>query len=315
MKTYRLPHTELDVSRLGYGCMGLAGAESAQAAAVVAAALEAGVNFFDHADIYGRGRSEAVFGEALRQMPGARDRIVLQSKGGIRFDGDPRPGDPGRYDFSYEHITRAVEGSLRRLQTDRLDVLLLHRPDPLAEPEEVARAFDDLERSGKVRHFGVSNHTPEQIELLKTCVTQPLVVNQLELSLLHNHLIDDGVMANQNGGPYARSAGTLDYCRRQGLLVQAWGAVANGRVIDPPRGADARTRGAAEAVARMAREKGVSKEAIALAWLLRHPARIQPLIGTTRLERLRASLEADAVALTREEWYRLYAAGRGAGVP
>src|SRR5579859_4821425 len=185
MKTYHIAHTNLEVSRIGCGTMFLGGpwersqsaltaADRTQAAHWLNTALELGITLFDHADIYDRGKSEAVFGDVLRQMPGVRDRIVIQSKCGIRFKNEPNAGDPARYDFSHAYIVAAVEASLSRLQVEHLDVLLLHRPDALVEPEEVARAFDDLEQVGKVRYFGVSNHTPAQIELLKKSVTQPL---------------------------------------------------------------------------------------------------------------------------------------------
>ena len=320
MQTYSVPNTDLRWSRLGYGCMQLGGkwddsplgqAERTRAAAMLDAALEAGITLFDHADIYTRGKSEAVFGEVLAQRPGLRQQIVLQSKCGIRFGNDPVPGAPGRYDFSAEHILRSVEGSLRRLQTDYLDVLLLHRPDPLVEPEEVARAFDALHAAGKVRYFGVSNHNPGQMALLQKHLRQPLVANQLELNLIHAQMIEDGVLVNQNANTYTGQTGVLDYCRLHGLQVQAWAPVANGRLMDPPRGADERTRKAAAAVRQLAEARGTTREAIALAWLLRHPAGIQPIIGTTKPERLRQSVLADAVALSREEWYGLWVAARG----
>lgn len=323
MKTYSIPHTSLTWSRIGHGCMQIGGqwdtspltqAERTRAAALLDAAVELGITLFDHADIYTRGKSETVFGEALKQRPGLRDQIVLQSKCGIRFPDDPRPGDPGRYDFSREHILNTVEGSLRRLQTDHLDVLLLHRPDPLVEPEEVARAFDELKAAGKVRYFGVSNHTPGQMALLQKYVDEPIVVNQLELNLLHSEMIEDGVLANQSANHYTGQTGILDYCRLHGILIQAWSPVANGRLIDPPRNADERTRQAAAAVAALAQAKGTTREAIALAWLMRHPAGVQPIVGTTKVERLRDSALADEVTLSREEWYGLWVAARG-GMP
>ncbi len=323
MRTFRLAQTELVVSRLAYGCMKMGGgwddtavsAEAkARAAWLIDAALEAGINFFDHADIYTRGKSEAVFGELLNSRPGLREQIVVQTKCGIRFQDDP-PGAPGRYDFSHDHILRAVEGSLRRLQSDYIDILLLHRPDALVEPEEVARAFDALHAAGKVRHFGVSNHNWAQVELLRRWVKQPLVVNQLELNILHTPLINDGVTVNQGAGPHHAAAGTLDYCRLHDITVQAWGPVATGQLINPPRSADKRVRGAAKAVADLAAAHHTTREAIALAWLLRHPAGIQPIIGTTNVERLRASVRANDVTLSREEWYALFVAGRGTPMP
>ncbi len=323
MKTYTILNTDLTWSRLGYGCMQLGGrwddspltqAERTRAAALLDAACDEGITLFDHADIYTRGKSESVFGEVLQQRPALRAKILLQSKCGIRFPDDPQPGLPGRYDFSYEHILRSVEGSLRRLQTDYLDVLLLHRPDPLVEPEEVARAFDELYGAGKVRYFGVSNHTPGQMALLKKFVDQPLVVNQVELNLLHSYLIEDGVVANQHAAQYKGQTGTLDYCRLHGIQIQAWAPVAGGKLIDPPAKADERVRQAAGAVAQLAKAKGTTREAIALAWLLRHPAGIQPIVGTTNVGRLRASARADEVTLSREEWYTLWVAARG-GMP
>jgi predicted oxidoreductase len=322
MKTYTLPHTNLHVSRLSYGCMSLAGWDSnpptavdrKRAATMLAAALELDINFFDTADIYGRGKCETVFGEALQQVPGARDRILIQTKCGIRFKDAP-PGTPQRYDFSYEHIVSSVEGSLRRLRTDHIDVLLLHRPDILVEPDEVARAFDEVQRSGKVRHFGVSNHSPMQIELLMRSVKQPLVANQLEFNLLHSNMADLGAFINQPAARYTAADGLLDYCRLNDILVQAWSPVAGGRIIDPRPDASPQNRAAAKAVAALAAAKHTSREAVALGWILRHPAGIQPIIGTAKADRLRLSVEADEVELTREEWYSLLEAARGGPVP
>lgn len=324
MQTYQVPRTDLEFSRIGYGCMNLGGswdhapltgAEKTRAAKVVATACEQGINLFDHADIYTLGKSETVFGEVLRQDPGLREKIVVQSKCGILFEDQPRSGDPGRYDFSHEHILRSVEGSLSRLGTDRLDILLLHRPDPLVEPEEVARAFDELHRRGWVRYFGVSNHTPAQIELLQKYVDQPLVINQIEINLLHSHVINEGIIANQPGGSYTAAAGTLDYCRSQGILIQAWSPVAAGKLIAPADQEDERVRNTAAQVRKLAQGKGTRPEAIALAWLLRHPAPIQPIIGTTNPERVVASCLADGITLSREQWYSLFVTARGAPVP
>lgn len=324
MKSYPVPRTDLVVSRVAYGCMNLGGswdtapltaADKARAAKVVLTAHEQGITLFDHADIYTRGKSEAVFGEVLRQNPGLREKIAIQSKCGIVFEDQPRLGDPARYDFSFEHILSSVEGSRSRLGTERLDILLLHRPDPLVEPEEVARAFDELLRRGWVRFFGVSNHTPAQIELLQESVDQPLVVNQIELNLLHSHVINEGIIANQEGGTYTAAAGTLDYCRKEGILIQAWSPVAVGKLIAPSDQDEERVRRAAARVRALAEERGTTPEAIALAWLLRHPAPIQPIIGTTNPDRVIASCLADEITLSREEWYSLFVAARGAPVP
>ena len=324
MHTYTLPGTDLRVSRVAYGCMNIGGTwddtplstdvrESASRA--IKAALEADITLFDHADIYTRGKSEQVFGDVLKASPGLREQIVLQSKCGIRFAGDPQPSDPQRYDFSYEHIVASVEGSLQRLQTDYLDILLLHRPDPLVEPEEVARAFDALQTAGKVRYFGVSNHTAGQIELLQKSLEQPLLINQVELSLLHSYLIDEGVVANVSGVSSTLATGTLDYCRNHNILIQAWGPLAGGKLFKPNAEADPALSKMAQLVGQLAKAKQTSREAIVLAWLLRHPAGIQPIVGSTKPERIAACALADEVALTREEWYSLFTAARGRRVP
>jgi predicted oxidoreductase len=321
MDRFLIPDTDLEVSRLALGCMNLASwstgavtaGEKERAVAVATAAFESGINLFDHADIYARGKSEAAFAAVWQAIP--RDKIVLQSKCGIILSDDPRYGGPGRYDFSYDHIIRSVEGSLSRLKTDYLDILLLHRPDPLMEPEEVAAAFDALEASGKVRYFGVSNFNAWQIELLQTYLDQPLVINQLELSLLHPHLVHEGIIVNQNDGPHALATGILDYCRLNAVVVQAWSPVAQGRLFDPPAEAPQNVRNLSQHIAALAAEKDTTPEAITLAWILRHPAGIQPIIGTTRPERVRASVLADKVELSREEWYELLIASRGAPVP
>jgi predicted oxidoreductase len=325
MKLLQIAGTPLQVSRIALGCMRLGGCDAAgplnaqngqQAVAAIRAALDEGINLFDHADIYGHGKCEEVFAHIWDGNPGLRERIILQSKCGIWLPGEPGSGSPGRYDFSYDHLMHAVEGILTRLKTDHLDLLLLHRPDPLVEPEEVARAFDELQSSGKVRFFGVSNHTAAQIELLRKFVKQPLVVNQVELSLVHNQLVNAGVVFNQDEPPRPqRNDGTLEYCRQHDILVQAWGPVASGSFLDERRAQDERGVKTARVIAELAQAKNVSREAIAIAWLLRIPARPQPIIGTTNPEHIRAACEADRVELTREEWYRLFVAGRGAPVP
>jgi predicted oxidoreductase len=316
VRRMQLGSTSLEVSQIALGCMRLSD-DPQQAVRTVRAALDQGIDFFDHADIYGRGRREQVFAAIWDQAPGLRGRVALQSKCGIRFAGDPDARAPGRYDFGYEHIVGSVEGSLRRLKTDYLDVLLLHRPDALVEPEQVARAFDDLHRSGKVRFFGVSNHTAAQIRLLQSCLDQPLVANQIELNVIHAQLINDGIVFNgDESGVTSRGEGTLEFCRMHDITVQAWSPLAGGAVSGKPvSGPDARIEGASKEVARLAEEKGVSKEAIVIAWLLRHPARVQPIIGTTRPGRIAAACQAGDIALSREEWYRLFIAGRGSSLP
>ncbi len=315
MKTMSLGGVLLS-SRIAYGCMPLGGSWdhhgviSAQAqqkaVAAVRAAIDAGITFFDHADIYCRGLSETVFAQALKEIGCARARLVLQSKVGIRFGGDPGAGSPGRYDFSYEHIVASVEGSLKRLGTDYLDIYLLHRPDALVEPDEVARAFDLLHHSGKVRWFGVSNHNRGDIELLQSCLKQPLVVNQLELSLVHSELIHAGLVANQQHIGHG-AEGILAFCRVHNITVQAWGPLANGRALgsqENPKAAKLAT-----VVGEIAAKHKVDAQAIPVAWLLRHPAGIQPILGTTNPARIAASCAADRVSLDRDDWYRLLEAG------
>lgn len=324
MKTYRIPNTELEVTRIAYGCMPLGGAWDhspltddirKNALTSIRAALDAGITFFDHADIYCRGKSEEVFAGIWKESPNLRQKIHLQSKCGIRFEDDPAPGAGQRFDFSYEHIVRSVEGSLKRLQTDYLDVLLLHRPDPLVEPEEVARAFDDLHAAGKVRWFGVSNHTAAQLDLLRKFVRQPIVFNQVAFNVMHTHMLDEGIVFNQDRPTRViRNEGTIEYCRQHDITLQAWGSLAWGRLTGKPTTSEIEAKTAA-LVAAMAKEKGVSGEAILIAWLLRHPAKVQPIIGTTNSERIAASAQGDGVALTREEWYRLFLTGRGERLP
>jgi predicted oxidoreductase len=326
MKTLAIKGMKAQVTRIAYGCMGIGGTWDAaplseqtrkEALASVRAALDSGINFFDHADIYCRTKSEEAFAQLWKDRPGLRPSVFVQSKCGIRFEDDPRPGAPQRYDFSEEHIVRSVEGSLRRLGTDYLDVLLLHRPDPLGEPEEVARAFDQLAKKGKVRFFGVSNHSADQIELLKRWVRQPLLFNQLEVSVLHHQLIGSAVIVNQEElARPSHGEGTLEYCMLHDITIQAWSPLAHGAFARAAAGqGDERSRAVVALAQAMAKEKNVSLDAVLVAWILRHPAHIQPIIGTTKPERIAEACQADGVELSREEWYRLFAAARGAKMP
>jgi len=322
MKTIKLGTSTLTASRIAYGCMRIGGSwdgaalskETVRAAAAsVAAALECGITLFDHADIYARGKSEEAFAAAMREMPEVRERIILQSKCGIRFAGDPDPSAPARYDFSRKHIVRSADGILRRLKTEYLDILLLHRPDALVEPEEVAAAFSELSDCGKVRWFGVSNHTGAQIDLLKRYVEQPLIVNQIELSVTHAHLIDEGIVFNQDRPEHpVRNHGTLEYCRLHDITLQPWSPLAGGGVGSKK---DARVENVNTIAGTIAARAGVSIEAVWIAWILRHPAQMQPVLGATNPEHIKAASAADGIELTREEWYALFAAGRGAGIP
>lgn len=320
MQTYTLGTSDLNVSRIGYGCMQTGGTwddtpltDSIRKSAlqVLRTALDAGINFFDHADIYCNGKSEEVFAGLWKDSPHLRPQIYLQTKCGIRF------APPHRFDFSYEHIIASVEGSLKRLQTDYLDMLLLHRPDPLVEPEEVARAFDELKSAGKVRWFGVSNHTAAQMDLLRKYLNQPIVVNQVEFNLIHPHMLDEGILFNQNNLRLTRNEGAVEYCRLHNITLQAWAPLAQGRLTGgKPRPNDgAHIQKTADLVKQMAAEKGVRSEAILVAWILHHPAGIQPLPGTINSQRLLAACEGAQISLTREEWYGLFIAGRGEALP
>ena len=263
-------------------------------------AVENDAIYFDHADIYGIGRAEEVFGKAMALDPAIRrEDLILQSKCGIQN---------GFFDSSKEHILEAVDGILERLQTEYLDVLLLHRPDALIEPEEVAEAFDLLESSGKVRYFGVSNYTPGQIELLKTCVKQDLVFNQMECSIVHAGMITQGIEANMTTeGSFDHDGDILNYCRKNGITMQAWSpfqiSLRAGSFIDNENYPELN-----EALADLAEAHGSTKTGIAAAWLLRHPAKMQVVVGTSRVERLAEVIRASGIELSRPEWYRLYKA-------
>ncbi len=303
MKSYRLPQTDLDVSSIILGMMRIANMSNGEIQQLVGAARDAGVTFFDHADIYGGAphRCEARFGEAISLGAAEREKLVIQSKVGIR---------KGFFDFSAAHILASVDQSLAALKTDYLDVLLLHRPDTLVEPEEVAAAFDALKSSGKVRHFGVSNHTPGQIELLKTAVKQPLIVNQVQLSITHAPLIASGVAANMAGLDQSvdRDNGLLDYSRINGMMLQAWSPFQKGFFDGVFLGDRENFADLNDAIDELAKAYGVTPTGIAVAWITRHPAKIQVVLGTTKPERVAEAAAGSSVVLTREEWYRLFRA-------
>ena len=266
-------------------------------------ARAAGIDFFDHADIYGGAMHvcEDRFAAALQLSSSERDEITLQTKCGIV------PAEQ-MFDFSYEHIVTQVEGSLKALRTDRIDVLLLHRPDALVEPEEVARAFDDLEAAGKVRSFGVSNHTPRQIDLLRTAVTRPLVANQLQLSITHSPIIAQGVAANMSGEEQSvvrDGGGVVEYCRINDITIQAWSPFQGGFFDGVFLGNDKYAELNA-VLDRLAAKYRVEPIAIATAWITRHPAHMQVVLGTTTPQRVAAAAAGADVVLTRAEWYELF---------
>ncbi|UHA75760.1 aldo/keto reductase [Paenibacillus sp. 481] len=324
MKATPLNRRNIPVSQLVLGCMGLGGSWNhdpvtaehvVQAHHAVEAALSIGINMFDHADIYTKGKAEEVFGRLLKERPEWREQMFIQSKCGIRPS--EAPGIPGRYDLSEAHILRSVDGILQRLGLDYIDFLLLHRPDPLMDPEEVARAIDQLKASGKVRWFGVSNMSAGQIRLLQAYSNEPFVINQLEMSLAKSGWLDTGVQVNTDAAAHDTfPEGTLEYCRLENIQLQAWGPLAqgiySGRTLDDQPD---NVKATAKLVQQLAEQKDTTPEAIVLSWLMYHPAGIQPVIGTANPDRIRACKDAGRISLTREEWYSLYIYSRGNPLP
>lgn len=299
MKKIKLGNTSLFVSPISLGCMRIAEMETAQVTELISRSLDCGIDFFDHADIYGGGQSEEIFAKAVKAGGFARDRMILQSKCGIR---------KGFFDFSKAHIIASAEQILLRLGTDYLDVLLLHRPDTLVEPDEVAEAFSLLEEQGKVRYFGVSNMNPMQIGLLKTAVRQPIVANQLQLSCAHTGMIDIGLNSNMKNAASADHDGSiLEYCRIHGITIQSWSSLQYGFFEGVFLGSDKYPE-LNEVLDRIAREQNVTAAAVAIAWILRHPARMQAVVGTTKARRLAEMARAAEVELSREAWYEIYRA-------
>ncbi len=299
MKKINIGNTGLNVSEISLGCMRIAKLSEKEANHLINTALEEGVDFFDHADIYAGGKSEEVFADAIGMNPSVREKFIIQTKCGIR---------QGYYDFSKEHILEAVDGSLKRLKTDYIDVLLLHRPDTLMEPEEVAEAFTKLQESGKVRYFGVSNQNPMQMELLSKYVKQKLIINQLQFSITDTRLIDQGLHLNMNiSEAIDRDGGILDYCRLKEITIQAWSPFQygffEGVFLDNPKFPELNKK-----IDELAQAKGVKNTAIAIAWILRHPAKIQPIVGTTNAGRIKDICKASDISLTRPEWYDIYKA-------
>ena len=296
-----LGNSDLLPTRIAYGCWRLAGSEGGPRVApedgrrAVRAALESGINFFDHSDIDGRGECERIFGDALREMPGERERMLIATKCGIC---PPWDGRQHSYNSSHAHITASVENSLRRLGVDFVDLLMIHRPDYLGDPEEIARAFSQLHTEGKVRWFGVSNFKPSQVAALQSALDFPLIANQVEISLGALSCFDDG---------------TLDQCLSAKMTPLAWSPLAKGRLAGAPQTEqDARLFSALDAIAA---RHGVSRAAIAIAWLLKHPSRMIPIIGTLNPGRIAEAVAADRIELSRDEWYELLIAARGRPIP
>ncbi|MGI6240151.1 MAG: aldo/keto reductase, partial [Christensenellales bacterium] len=288
---------------IALGCMRIARMDDAHAERLIRTALDCGIDLFDHADIYGGGESERVFARVLKRNPGIRESMLIQGKVGIR---------KGFYDASKAHILSAVEGSLKRLGVEWLDTLLLHRPDALMDPEEVAAAVRELKDSGKIRLFGVSNHNAGQIALLSRYLPGEIAINQMQFSLAHTPMIDAGVNVNmQTPHAVVREGGTLDFCRLHDITIQAWSPFQYGMIEGSFLGSD-KHPALNEALDALAAEKGVSPAAVAVAWIMRHPAGIQTIVGTTNPDRLVGLCKASDITISREEWYQLY---RAAGNP
>jgi predicted oxidoreductase len=313
MQTALIGRSSLRASRLAYGCWRIAGSwdpaevnadREAQGRKAVLAAVEAGYTLFDHADIYCQGVCETVFGKILTEVSGLRDRIVIATKCGIRRPNDP-VGAPYRYDFSAEYITASCEQSLKRLRIETIDLYQLHRPDYLMDPSEIAEAFEALRRAGKVREFGVSNFAPSQLAMLQKACSMPLIANQVEISLARFQPFEDG---------------TLDQCLAEGITPMAWSPLAGGKLGDGahrllPSQEGYRTETMNVELDAMAKARGTSRTAVALAWLMRHPSGIVPIVGSTDPARIRAAAAADSLTLSRDEWYRLLVAARPEPLP
>lgn len=299
MKKTMLGKTGLEIPVIAVGCMRISEMETVRLTEHIRFCIEHGLNFFDHADIYGGGQCESRFAEAFKKTGYKREDVILQSKCAIR---------PGvMYDFTKKHILESVDGILKRLDTDYLDILLLHRPDALMEPEEVAEAFELLEKEGKVRHFGVSNHRPYQIELLNKYVKQELCANQLQFSIPFSNMVAAGMEANMlTDGAIDRDGGILDYCRLKDITIQAWSPFQYGFFEGIFLGNNEKYPELNKALDEISQKYDTTPTAIATAWILRHPANIQMIAGTTNTERMSEIIKGSEIRLEREEWYRLY---------
>lgn len=308
MKYLKL-NEDLEVSRLAFGCMRISEMSVNELDELIQCALNAGVNFFDHADIYGGGKSEQLFGEVLKLHPEYREKMIIQSKCSIRR------GEIGYYDLSKEHIIHSVNQSLERLQCGYLDVLLLHRPDTLMEFDEIAEAFNELEQSGKVKYFGVSNMNSMQIKMLQKHLNQKLMFNQLQFSPIHCDMITSGIFANMKEAQSLDHDGSiLEYCRMEEITIQPWSIMqaswAEGTFLDNPNYAEFNA-----CLQAYANKFNVSKSAIVIAWILRHPANMQPIFGTTKTDHLKEMVAGCSIELSREDWYTIYTKAIGHLLP
>ncbi|GCD09267.1 aldo/keto reductase [Clostridium tagluense] len=299
MKKIHIANGNISASEIALGCMRINSLSTSEASVLINTAIEEGINFFDHADIYGGGKSEKIFADAIDMKSSIREKIIIQTKCGIR---------DGYFDFSKQHIIDSIEGSLTRLNTDYIDIMLLHRPDTLMEPEEVAEAFSKLHSSGKVKYFGVCNQNPMQIELLNKYLNNKIIINQLQLSITNTGMIDSGMNVNMQIDPSINRDGSiLEYCRLKDITIQAWSPFQygffEGVFLNNDKFPELNNK-----INEIAATKGVTNSAIAIAWILRHPAKIHPLVGTTNAKRLVDICKASQVELTRQEWYEIYRA-------
>ncbi|MCY9806048.1 aldo/keto reductase [Lentilactobacillus senioris] len=309
MKQVKMGNTNWTASAVALGIMRMEALSVDDATKSLQTAVDAGINFVDSADIYGMGKSEENFGQALKQSGIARDKLFIQSKGGIVTDPARSHGSfvfGQRYDFSKQHILEAVDGILERMQIDYLDSFLLHRPDPLMEPDQIAAAFDELQMAGKVRHFGVSNFNPQQFMLVQEAVSQKLLINQLQFSIAHTGMVDFGMHTNmKDERSIDHDGGLLEFARRKGLTIQAWSpfqyGMFEGTFIDSPKYQELN-----DLLAQLAEKYHTSKNGIAVAWILRHPANMQVLLGTMTPEHIADSAAGADIELTKQEWYDVY---------
>ena len=305
MKYIQIGKSNLKVSNIGIGVMRLNALDNKAAENTIRYSFENGINFFESADIYGKNESSIRLGQALKDANIDRSKVVLQSKGGIN-----RNGETPEFDFSYDHLIKVVDGELKRLQTDYLDVFLLHRPDVIADMQEIAKAFNDLQDSRKVRNFGVSNQNPGQIELLKKYVKQPLITNQLQFGLGHTKMIDELIDVNT---PKNTNEELLTYSKFNEMTIQAWSPVQNGYfggvIID-----NSELPKLNEKLQKIADKYGVSKTAIAIAWILKVDSKMQVISGSTSINHIQETIEGSEIELTRSEWYELYYASKDKAV-
>lgn len=300
MKYINIGKSNIKGSEIALGCMRISELSKDDAEILIKTSLDEGINFFDHADIYCKGESEKIFADTINMNDDLREKIILQTKCGII------PGE--MYDFSKEHILKSVDGSLKRLKTDYIDTFLLHRPDILVDPEEVCEAFNILYESGKVKKFGVSNHTPFQIELLNKYLDNKIIINQLQFGIMHTGMLDSGINMNmKNDASINRDGGVLDYCRLNEITIQAWSPYQygffEGIFLNNDKFPELNKK-----INEIAKKYNVTNTAIATAWILRHPAKIQTIVGTTNKNRLKNICKASSIKLTRKEWYEIYLA-------